>query len=90
MADSLICLYHASCSDGLAAAWAVKQRYPHAECIPVTYGQPPPTGLEDRVVLIVDFSYPLEILQQLALRCRSVTVFDHHVTACESLQDFQI
>lgn len=89
MADRVVCLYHASCSDGLAAAWAVTQRFSRAECIPVSYGTPPPNGLEDCTVLIVDFSYPLEILKHLAQICRSVTVFDHHTSACEPLHAFQ-
>lgn len=84
MTTAPLCLYHAHCSDGLAAAWAVKSALPDAEFVPVRYGEPPvdPRG---RDVIIVDFSYKREDLRVLAVTARSVLVLDHHKTAREEL-----
>jgi len=50
------------------------------------YGDEPPP-CNDRDVLIVDFSYPLATLREMAQRARSVLVIDHHVTAREALAE---
>ena len=39
----------------------------------------------NRDILIVDFSYPLEVLRAMASEARSVLVLDHHKTAQEDL-----
>lgn len=41
----------------------------------------------NRNVLIVDFSYPLDVLRAMAAEARSVLVLDHHKTAQEDLQN---
>lgn len=83
-----VILHHAQCWDGIGAAWAAKQHpaWRDAEVIPVTYGEPPPANVEGRAVLIVDFSYPREVLLDLSSRAASLTVIDHHKTAEESLR----
>ncbi|HRI40013.1 MAG TPA: hypothetical protein PLO50_15770, partial [Nitrospira sp.] len=61
-----IVLYHADCFDGFGAAWAVWKKVPNARFLPVKHGQPPPSDLNDRRVLIVDFSYARPILETMA------------------------
>lgn len=79
-----LCLYHAHCADGLAAAWAVQSALPDAECVHVRYGEAPPR-VYDRHVIIVDFSYPRDTLRLLAESACSILILDHHKTAQEEL-----
>lgn len=77
-------VYHASCVDGFTAAWVAWRKYgDSAEYVAAHYGDnirdlPNPAGLD---VLIVDFSYPREDLENLRKVARSVRVLDHHKTA---------
>lgn len=83
----MICLYHHD-ADGCAAAAVVQLVHSTQDIIfeAVQYGQYPPdvTG-ED--VIIVDFSYPREILLQMHRQAKSLLVLDHHKSAQEVLAD---
>ncbi|MCY1353970.1 hypothetical protein D9M69_403250 [compost metagenome] len=83
-----LCIYHGNCADGFGAAWAVRQGIgsENVEFLAGRYGMPAP-DVADRVVVIVDFSFPLEVLQSMALQARSVLVIDHHKTAAEALAE---
>jgi oligoribonuclease NrnB/cAMP/cGMP phosphodiesterase (DHH superfamily) len=72
-------IYHANCADGFTAAWAVRQAM-DAEFYPGVHGEPPP-DVTDRVVILVDFSYPRAQLVEMARVARSLLVLDHHKTA---------
>jgi oligoribonuclease NrnB/cAMP/cGMP phosphodiesterase (DHH superfamily) len=72
-------IYHANCADGFTAAWAVRQAM-DAEFYPGVHGAPPP-DVTDRVVILVDFSYPRTQLVEMAQAARSLLVLDHHKTA---------
>ncbi len=85
-------LYHGNCTDGFAAAWVTHKRWPDAQYIPVYYGQSLP-DLEFEAdsepieeVLILDFSYPLDVLEQLVNLADHVTVIDHHAGARDQLE----
>lgn len=80
-------IFHAKCADGLGALWAAWRALPDAEPWPASYGDhaPPEEKTRDRDVVIVDFSYSLEVLYQIAECARSVLVLDHHDTAREAL-----
>ena len=79
-------LYHADCADGFGAAWALWKRFSGAQYIPVMHGCDPPGGLEGRQVIMVDFSYPREVIERMAMSTASLLVLDHHVTAQANLQ----
>lgn len=80
-------IYHNHCADGFTAAWAVRDFFSGAvEAHGATYGTPPPDA-NGRDVILVDFSYPREVLLELARKARSVLVLDHHKSAEEDLQD---
>src|SRR3990167_9339886 len=84
---STIVIYHSNCFDGFGAAWVLRGVYPDATFIPATYGDAPPdvTGQD---VVIVDFSYPRDVLLAMRQSSRSLVVADHHKTAqanCEGL-----
>ena len=74
-------LYHASCSDGFCAAWLYRRHVnPQCEFRAVQYGSPAPP-VEDRDVLILDFSYDRTQLLEMKEKSRSLLVLDHHQTA---------
>jgi oligoribonuclease NrnB/cAMP/cGMP phosphodiesterase (DHH superfamily) len=83
-----IVLYHAECSDGFGAAWALWKKFPSASFLPVKHGHPPPLNLKDRRVVIVDFSYARPILEAMASETKELLVLDHHITAERTLDGF--
>jgi oligoribonuclease NrnB/cAMP/cGMP phosphodiesterase (DHH superfamily) len=86
--SQVVCLFHDDCFDGLGAAWAVTKRFSDAELINVRYNEPAPLGLEGKVVYIVDFCYPLEVLIQLSLIADEVHVLDHHKGMDKTIEDY--
>ncbi|HMS83649.1 MAG TPA: DHHA1 domain-containing protein [Nitrospira sp.] len=83
-----IVLYHADCFDGFGAAWALWKKFPSANFLPVKHGQPPPPDLNDRRVVIVDFSYARPILEMMAAETKELLILDHHITAERILDGF--
>ncbi|MBA1147398.1 phosphohydrolase [Ectothiorhodospiraceae bacterium WFHF3C12] len=79
-----LCIYHGNCADGFTAAWAVRQALGDIECHAAGYGQTPP-DVAGRDVIIVDFSYPRDVLQAMNEQANSVLVLDHHKSAAEDL-----
>ena len=82
-----IVLYHAECSDGFGAAWAIWKQFPNARFIPVKHGNPPPSDLHDHRVVIADFSYARPILEAMASETKELLILDHHITAEKALAD---
>ena len=85
-----LCIYHGNCADGFGAAWTVRQAL-GAENVDFHaghYGKPAP-DVEGRDVIIVDFSYPYELLVLLGHQARSILIIDHHKTAAEALEQLQ-
>lgn len=80
-----VVLYHADCTDGFGAAWALWKRFPDAQYIPVKHGQSPPVGLERAHIVMADFSYSREIIEELAKSAASLQILDHHITAQSAL-----
>lgn len=81
-------IFHASCADGMAAAWAAHGVYPQAEYRAWRYDDPP-LALEEasgRKVFILDFSFRRPVLEQIAEVAEKLLVLDHHKTAEEELQ----
>src|SRR5207244_5341732 len=79
-------LYHAECTDGFGAAWAIWKRYPSAEFIPADHGLPPPVSCAGRRVVIVDFDYPRPILEEMAKEASEVQVIEKHITDQEAVR----
>jgi oligoribonuclease NrnB/cAMP/cGMP phosphodiesterase (DHH superfamily) len=80
-----IVLYHAECSDGFGAAWAIWKKFPSARFIPVKHGNPPPSDLRNHRIVIVDFSYARPILETMADESKELLILDHHITAENAL-----
>lgn len=83
----VFCIYHRNCVDGFTAAWAVREAIPDAEFLPASYGDAAPEreAYLGKHVVIVDFSYPRDVLQSIADFALSVVVLDHHKTAAQNL-----
>jgi len=85
----LLCIYHKNCADGFGSAVAVNQWAlsinRQCEFIPAHYGDIPP-DVTNREVLIVDFSYPREILLEMQAKSSKITVIDHHKSAQKDLE----
>lgn len=79
-----LCIYHGNCADGFTAAWAVREALGDIECHAAGYGQAPP-DVTGRDVIIVDFSYPRDVLQQMMEQANTLLVLDHHKSAAEDL-----
>ena len=79
-------IYHAKCADGFGAAWAAWLKYGDtATYIPAEHGSEPPQNLEDKDVIIADFSYKRQKLLDFKNRVKSLVVLDHHETAFKDL-----
>lgn len=87
--QNAICVYHADCQDGFSAAWAVWKALGDIEFYRGIHGEAPPLDLmADKHVILVDFSYPLEKINQIIEVCASLLILDHHKTAREALSTF--
>ena len=81
-------IYHADCPDGFCSAFVAKKRFPEAELLSATYGQEPPfDAVYGRDVLVVDFSWPRQVVLELDLAARTLKILDHHKTAEAELKD---
>ena len=73
-------LYHGGCLDGFGSALATWMKHGNeAQYIPVTYGQAPPKVPAEHSVMIVDFSYPYEMMKKLIAEHAYVVLLDHHL-----------
>lgn len=83
-----VCIYHHPCADGFGAAYSVWKRFGNlVNFQPRQYGSFPP-NCRDKNVLIVDFSFPKDVIESLAEKARQVVILDHHKTAMEDLSGF--
>lgn len=82
-----LCIYHANCADGFTSAWVVnKALNGEVDFHPAVYQNPPP-DVEDRDVLIVDFSYKRPVLLKMAEVAEHIYILDHHKSASEDLKN---
>lgn len=90
-------LYHqikpgTDCPDGIAAAWVARRAYKpislDLQVIGVCYDGELPSVESGDAIVIVDFSYPLAVIQEWESRGCVIRVFDHHKTALDNLSGF--
>lgn len=77
-------IYHANCWDGFCAAWVARKALGDCEFHPAHYGTAPP-DVTGRIVYMLDFSYPRDVMDKLVTVARRTVVLDHHKTAREAL-----
>lgn len=76
------------CPDGIVAAWVAQKSYPDAQVVGCVYQEQPPVApVEGDHVVIVDFSFPLHIIDEWQSSGVAVNLIDHHKTAMEMLGD---
>lgn len=76
-----LCIYHGNCADGFGAAWAVRKVLgDDVEFVKGVYGETPP-DVTGRDVIMVDFSYKMEVIDLMLNFAKSITIIDHHKTA---------
>jgi oligoribonuclease NrnB/cAMP/cGMP phosphodiesterase (DHH superfamily) len=83
-------IYHKNCNDGTAAAWAAWKKFGNdAKYIAMRYEDPIPEMPDCSFLYLVDFSLPLEVMQQMYNDLNgNIQVIDHHKTAQAALQRF--
>ena len=87
-----LCIFHAPCPDGTAAAFAVGRAYPDCEFFGVNRGSDEtdtqlPENIEGKNVLIVDFVYSRDLMEVLIGIAASVVVVDHHTSEHDLLEE---
>lgn len=80
-------IYHAGCVDGFTSAWLLHNRQPEAQIHEGRYGQDPPEVMRGHVVL-ADFGYRPELIEQIMETAERVTILDHHQTAVGMLETY--
>lgn len=83
MPPPITILYHADCLDGFGAAYAAWRRHgSNANYRPMHHGDPWDINeIAGHEVVILDFSYPPELIERMAAIASSVTQIDHHASA---------
>lgn len=83
-----VVLYHNNCLDGFGAAWTAWKKFgSKADYIPVNHQEPPPEGLTEKRIYLLDFaSYSANILKDLIVANKQVTAIDHHADRAEVIQ----
>ena len=87
----VLVIYHAKCLDGFSAAaimkhWLMAEGHASEEITlhPGVYGEPPPEIDGDTAVAVLDFSYPMKIMSELAHKAFSFLWIDHHQSAIDA------
>lgn len=85
----IVVIYHGNCRDGFSAAYAAWKKFgDRATYLPCTDRDTPPAGLVDKEIYILDYSYPRQVLEQLAATNKQVIVIDHHESARAAVTSF--
>lgn len=85
MSNFDLVLYHGNCPDGFCSAFVASRAFPNAEFKPLIYGQEIPQ-VKGRNVLVVDFSWDRETVEELHADAASLVILDHHKTAEAALK----
>lgn len=75
-----------NCPDGIAAAWVASKMFPNSDLMGCVYGNVP--NISDYgLIVIVDFSFPVQVMENWVSQGKLITVIDHHKTAWENFQN---
>lgn len=91
--DNTLVIYHGNCADGFTAAWAFQEglkynygsQLEESQFYPGIYQKAPP-DCEGKDVFLLDFSYKVPVLLDIASVARSVTIIDHHKSAIQDIE----
>ncbi len=80
-------LYHAECPDGFTGAWAARKKLEDSALyIGVYHNKPFPEEIRGKIVYLIDFNYPLDVMKEMKKVVAKIIVIDHHVSNKESLE----
>ena len=80
-----VVIYHGGCDDGFGGAFAAWKKFGlKADYIGALDRDKLPTGLKDKEVYLIDYTYKLPLLGKLLKIAKRVVVIDHHITAREA------
>jgi len=83
-----IIFFHALCSDGMCAAYVARHRYKDAEFRPMHYDSTVDIAeIAGRLVIVLDMSFPREIVEQMHDVAGEFMLLDHHASAAAKLGD---
>lgn len=83
----IVIIYHGNCTDGFGGAWAAWRKFGNrAEYIGAAHNEPPPRGLKNKGIYLIDFGYPETIIKKLLKDNVRVTAIDHHISRKGSTQ----
>jgi len=88
-----VVIYHDPCSDGTGSGYVAWKyfttNFPNKEITyyPMMIGSSPPSQLENKNVLICDYSYKKDVLINLLTKVNKLLIIDHHKSAEKDLQD---
>lgn len=85
--QKILCIYHGNCLDGFGAAWGVRNALGDTVKFHKGIHQQIPPDVSGCDVLLVDFSYKKNVLQEMLKTAVSITILDHHISAKEELSD---
>lgn len=88
--SKLVCIYHARCSDGFAAAVVVGEffGFDNVDFVEGRYGENMDDfDVTDRDVVLVDFTFKRDVMLDIAAKAKTVLVLDHHLSAQKDLVD---
>ncbi len=82
----IVVLYHSDCPDGFGAAWAAWRRFGNkADYLPIKHQIPPPRGLKNKEIYLLDITYAGKELEKL-LKDNTVTTIDHHLSVKKEVE----
>ena len=90
-----VVIYHSPCSDGTGSgfvAWKyLSSKFPdrNVTYYPMNIGELPPSGLENKNVLICDYSYKKQVLIELLKKVNKLLIIDHHKSAEKDLNEIE-
>lgn len=75
-------IHHQGCPDGFGAAWLLGLYVGEHRKVAAQHREPVPVGIDDEDVYMVDFVYDdVDKMRDIARRCKTLLVLDHHKTA---------
>lgn len=78
----IVILHDGDCSDGFGGAWAAWKIFGNkADYIGVKHDSPPPPGLKNKIIYLIDFTYTEPVIRKFLKENKRVTAIDHHATA---------
>lgn len=78
----MICIHHSKDMDGYTSGAVVKHRYPEAKLIGWDYKDDIPDfeQFRDEEVIMIDISFPIKKIVELAGIAKKLTIIDHHIS----------